>query len=493
MTTSSQFRPTIFALSTVPGKSAVAVVRVSGSESSFILKELTSQKAKIPKERCAAVRKLHNSKDKRLLDDALVLLFKEPKSFTGEDCLEFHLHGGIATINKVLASIKELNDQKKGRYIRYAEPGEFTRRAYQNGKLDLTEVEGIRDVIDAETETQRVAAINSMDGYNKKYFNKMREQILRNTALLSAVVDFGEDYGVDEVGDMLKKVGENISILNSSLQEYLYKSRKIKILLNGIKVTLLGPTNAGKSSLLNKISNKDTAIVSNIAGTTRDIISFPLDINGYKVIIGDTAGIRDTNDTIELEGIKRAKNNATQSDMILAVIPADFAWDLDDKLEKQQELLFIKFIKERSQTLSQKQKMKLIINKVDLRPKISNLLKDQYSTLLNIPVNDIITISCKTNEGIEELMEVLTDEFQKITESTNSADIASVSERAQDIIENDIMVGFQDFFEAKENDDIVMACEALKLSVNGISKITGEAIGVEEMLGVIFSTFCIGK
>ncbi|GMM38278.1 Mss1 protein [Saccharomycopsis crataegensis] len=480
-------KPTIYALSTAPGKAAVAIIRVSGPQSAFILSSLTNGK-KLPSPRASALRKLYTpgTSSQKLLDHALVILFQGPKSFTGEDLLELHLHGGVATVKSVLSAIKSLNDNEKGRFIRYAENGEFTKRAFQNGRLDLTEAEGIRDMIDAETESQRMVAINSMEGYNKKFFTGLRKEIVHNSAMLSALIDFGDDYEVDEVDTLMNNVAKKIESIQGELLEYLKKAEKTQILLDGVKTALLGPTNAGKSSLLNQIANKDAAIVSNIAGTTRDIINFPLDINGYKVIVSDTAGIRSagqTNDIIEIEGIKRAKKKALESDLILIILPAD----LDIKLI---EPAFIEYVKQLQSSSFNKQ-IKLIINKTDL---IDNKekLREKYAERFNLSEDSIKFISCLTREGIDDLVSDLTKSFKLITES-GDADPIGLSERSRDIIANDILFGFEEFFRAKDQGDVVMASEALNLSIEGIGKITGEAVGVEEILGVIFSTFCIGK
>ncbi|KAG2736165.1 hypothetical protein G9P44_000255 [Scheffersomyces stipitis] len=478
-------QPTIYALSTKLGRAAIGVIRVSGPESKYVFNKLTNTKTQ-PKHRVASVRKLYSPKSGILLDEALTLFFKSPNTYTGEDLLELHLHGGTAIIKSVLAAIKELHDPKKGINIRYAENGEFSSRAFVNGRFDLTEIEGIRDMIDAETETQRIASLSSLTGNTKELFSQWRAGILNNIALMTTLIDFGEDHDLEETAQLFDNVEENIKKLEQEIHKYLQKVRSSETLLRGIRMVLLGPPNAGKSSLLNLLANEDAAIVSDIAGTTRDIIDVPLDINGYKVVIGDTAGIRDTEsaDKIEIEGMKRAIAKSYNCDLILAVLP----FETDNKSDLHQLISHLSSLRELNRPVL------VVLNKEDL---IKNLGEKQellkyFSEKLQISPEYFHVVSCLTGGGINSLKSALSHTFRAIT-SSETTDPIIISSRAQDLLENDVLQGFEDFCSWKARDDVVLATESLKQSVEGIGKITGDAIGVEEILGVVFSSFCIGK
>jgi tRNA modification GTPase len=418
-----------------------------------------------------------------LLDEALTLYFQAPKTYTGENILELHLHGGTAIIQSVLNTIGSLHDPDNGINIRYAQNGEFSQRAFINGRFDLTELEGVREMIDAETETQRIAALSSLTGDSKKIFHHWREQIVNNIALLTTVIDFGEEHDLEEVAELFNTVDSNITAISTDINQYLAKIRRSEILMKGIKLVLLGPPNAGKSSILNFLANKDAAIVSDIAGTTRDVIDVPLDIAGYKVVVGDTAGIRsiDLADSIEREGIKRAKDKSLTSDLVLVILP------LDGEVDHHHLAQHISVLK------TENKKIVVILNKQDLiqstnyEPHVESL-----STELGLAKDDFHVVSCLTGYGMSELSESLVHQFKTITQS-ESTDPVVISARAQDLLVNDVLYGFEQFKVWKEQEDVVLATESLKQSAEGIGKITGDAIGVEEILGVVFSSFCIGK
>lgn len=480
----ANFRPTIYALSTKFARSAIGVVRISGPQSSYIYGKLTNSKRE-PIDRIASVRRLYSPETKVLLDESLALFFKGPKSYTGEDILELHLHGGTAIIQSVLKEIRNLHNPERGIIIRHAENGEFSQRAFVNGRFDLTEIEGIREMIDAETETQRVAALSSLTGNNKKLFSLWREEILHNVALLTTLIDFGEDHDIEEVAELFTTVEEKINDLSSEIRNYLQKVQSSEVLLNGIKLTLIGPPNAGKSSILNYLANKEAAIVSSIAGTTRDIIDVPLEINGYKIVVGDTAGIRSVSvasDVIEKEGIRRAKEKSLTGDLVLAVLPVCEEVNYD---ELQSHLNTLK---------AQNREVLVILNKEDLLAKEkprSDILKE-FSGKLDLDSSKIFLVSCTSGTGMNDLVSGLTQSFKHISE-TETSDPIIVSSRVQDLLKNDVLYGFEQFKYWKDQDDVVLATESLKQSVEGIGKITGEAIGLEEVLGVVFSSFCIGK
>ncbi|ODQ81695.1 hypothetical protein BABINDRAFT_159952 [Babjeviella inositovora NRRL Y-12698] len=474
--------PTIYALSTKLGRAAISVVRISGSESKYIYEKLTGATTP-PKPKTASVRKLYSPETGIMLDEALTFFFQGPKTYTGEDLLELHLHGGNAVVAAVLKAIKHLHNSQTDNYIRYAENGEFSRRAFQNGRFDLTEVEGIREMIDAETESQRVAALSSMKGENKQLFFGWREEIVKNVALLTTVIDFGEDHDLEEVTELFDTVETNILVLQDEINGYLTRIQRSEILLKGIKLTLLGPPNAGKSSLLNSIANREAAIVSDIAGTTRDVIDIPLDINGYKVVIGDTAGIRAIGeaDKIEAEGIKRAKKKSLDGNLVILVLP------INEKFIDSSLIEHIKEVKSDQRVIVVLNKCDLVADRVERQQAI-----DHFITILGLPKDSFATVSCLSSFGMDELLEILTQEFKSIT-LTEDHDPITISQRSRDIFQNDVLFGFSQFRQFKDEEDIVLATEGLKHSIEGIGKITGQSVGIEEVLGVVFSNFCIGK
>ncbi|AOA61454.1 tRNA modification GTPase MSS1, mitochondrial [Komagataella phaffii CBS 7435] len=479
--------PTIYALSTKQGRSAIAVIRISGPSTLDVFKRLSriDDDKRLQRHRLASVRKLYDPKSGVLLDEALSLFFKGPNSYTGEDVLELHVHGGNAVVKCVLNAIKYLHESAAP--IRYADPGEFSRRGFQNGKFDLTEVEGVRDMIDAETEFQRVSALTSLKGETRHLFHRWRTEIVKNVALLTTVIDFGEDHDIEEVNELFGRVAKNIDLLEAEIKNYLEKVKRSEILMKGIKLSLIGPPNAGKSSLLNVLSDSDSVIVSDIPGTTRDSIDIPLDVGGYKVVIGDTAGIRSFEDAdiIEKEGIKRATTKSLNSDVAVIILPVDLR-EINSDLIKHIENL-------KSSTSSCSENILVALNKSDLLedPNQHSQIIKQFSEALKLPESTFCLISCANRDGIDSLMGTLIERFKIITLTTNS-DPISISQRSQDILSNDVLHGFQEFRSYNGIDD-VLATESLRYSVEGIGKITGEAVGIEEILGVVFSSFCIGK
>lgn len=471
---------TIYALSTHLTRSALGVIRITGPQSLYVYQQLT-QSRRVPKPRVTSVQTLKAGTG-AVLDEALTVFFKAPYSYTGEDSLELHVHGGVAIIKRVLAEIGRLHDPGNGKTIRYAENGEFSKRSFINGRFDLTELEGVREMIDAETETQRAVAVGMMMGKNKRVFKAWRHQTLSNIAKLTTIIDFGDDIDSDDTHGLIQHVKNDIQALTADINQFLVNTEKSQILLDGIRLTLIGPPNAGKSSLLNQISDTDAAIVSSIAGTTRDSIQVPLDINGYKVILGDTAGIRSVSgaDEIEAQGITKAKTKAASSDVVLVMLPADYDFASDD-FNRYMET--IKLDGHGPRIIG-------VLNKQDLAtPHHIKAATQQFQSVLNVPV---VAISCKTGTGIPELLQMLTTVFREISSTTNTDPII-ISERVKDLLKNDIVYGFDQFQHWISQDDVVLATESLQQAVQGIGKITGEAIGIEEILGVVFSSFCIGK
>ena len=317
---------TIYALSTGPGVSGIAIIRVSGKSASTVIKSLTSQE--IPKPRVASLRKINNINTSELIDEGIIIWFPGPESYTGEDMAEIHVHGGKAVVLAIQKEIAKVNN------CRLAEPGEFTKLAFQNGKINLLKAESIADLISAETEIQRLQAVKIMKGKSSKKFNELREKLLKILSFVEAKIDFPEE---DLPEENLKKIKKDSSDVLNEINKILNDQKVGEIIREGFKIAIVGPTNAGKSSLLNNLSNREVAIVSEIAGTTRDVVETHLNIDGYPVIISDTAGIRDSRDEIEKKGIKLSLSKAENADLKLVVVDAksiDLSCFLNDLLKK---------------------------------------------------------------------------------------------------------------------------------------------------------------
>ena len=300
---------TIYALSTGPGVSGVAIVRISGPEASKAIKLLT--KKDLPTPRIATLRKINNINTSELIDEGLILWFPGPQSYTGEDTAEIHVHGGKAV---VLALQNEISKIKN---CRLAEAGEFTKLAFQNGKINLLKAESISDLISSETEIQRKQAMKIMTGKSSDKFNSLRERLLKILSNIEAKIDFPED---DLPSTILKNINSETKNIKQEIQKILNDQKVGERIREGFKIAIVGPANAGKSSLLNYLSQRDVAIVSEIAGTTRDVIEAHLNLDGFPVVLSDTAGIRESKDEIERKGIKLALEKAENADLTLIVL-----------------------------------------------------------------------------------------------------------------------------------------------------------------------------
>ena len=357
---------TIFALSTGPGISGVAIIRVSGPETSKVIELLTNKI--IPTPRVATLRKINKINSSELIDEGIILWFPGPQSYTGEDMAEFHIHGSKPAIEALHASILQVEN------CRLAEPGEFTKLAFQNGKINLLKAESIADLISSETELQRKQALEIMNGKSANKFNELRVKLLRILSHIEAKIDFPEDDLPNDISNNIKKVCSEVLI---NIKKILEDQKVGEIIREGFKIAIVGPTNAGKSSLLNYLSNRDVAIVSEIAGTTRDVIETHLNIEGYPVIVSDTAGIRESKNEIEKKGIKLALKKAEGADLKLVVIDAkspDFKGVFKDLVDK--DSIFV-------------------VNK-------SDLLNEELNP--EIKKKDHILISIKNKKNVEDLV-----------------------------------------------------------------------------------------
>ena len=442
---------TIYALSTGPGVSGVAIVRISGPEASNAIKLLT--KKDLPSPRIATLRKINNINTSELIDEGIIIWFPGPESYTGEDMAEVHVHGGKAI---VLALQNELS---KIENFRLAEPGEFTKIAFQNGKINLLKAESIGDLISAETEMQRLQAVKIMEGKSAEKFNDLREKLLKILSFIEAKIDFPEESLPDENIKQIKK--DTTEVLNK-IKKILDDQKIGEIIREGFKIAIVGPTNAGKSSLLNNLSNRDVAIVSEVAGTTRDVIETHLNIDGYPVIISDTAGIRNSKDEIEKKGIKLSLDRAEKADLKLVVVDAksiDFSGFLNDLL---------------------KDNAILVINKSDL-----------INGELDLEVNklDHVLISLKENINLDKLILMIKKKLK--TKFVINNDILITRERHRQHLIH-CLDNLKNFLEKNDKKDFDKAAEDLRLATRNLGMIVGK-VDVEEILGSIFNDFCIGK
>jgi tRNA modification GTPase len=442
---------TIYALSTGPGLSGVAIIRVSGNESKNVIVSLTGRP--VPTPRSAVVRKINNINTSELIDEGLILWFPGPHSYTGEDMVEFHVHGSRAVIKAIHSSISKIKN------CRLAEPGEFTKLAFQNGKINLLKAESIADLIASETEIQREQAIKIMNGKSAKTFNNLREKLLKNLSYVEAKIDFPEE---DLPKDILKNIKQDLSEVTNKVEKILDDQKVGERIREGFKIAIVGPTNAGKSSLLNFLSNREVAIVSEVAGTTRDVIETHLNINGYPVVVSDTAGIREAKDEIEKKGIKLAFKKAEEADLRLVVI-------------EPKNLNFTGFLKDLFDENSI-----LIINKCDLQ---QVNLSDQLKKLNHV------LISIKNNTNIDKLILKIKDNLKN--KFITNQDILITRERHREHLEQ-CLTYLKNFEEKNNLNDFDKAAEDLRLATHHLGMIVGK-VDVEEILGSIFNDFCIGK
>ena len=442
---------TIFALSTGPGISGVAIIRVSGPEASTVIETLTGKE--IPKPRMATLRKISNYNTSELIDEGIIIWFPGPESYTGEDMAEIHVHGGKAVVLAVQNQISKLKN------CRLAEPGEFTKLAFQNGKINLLKAESIADLISAETEIQRLQALKIMKGNSSKKFNLLRAKLLKVLSFIEAKIDFPEE---DLPEDNIKKLKDESTNVLYEIQKILNDQKVGEMIREGFKIAIVGPTNAGKSSLLNNLSKREVAIVSEIAGTTRDVIETRLNIDGYPVIISDTAGIRNSKDEIEKKGIKLSLSVAEDADLKLVVVDAKSV-DLSDFLY---DLL--------------KNNAILVVNKSDL---LKGKLHPEVSKL------DHVLISLKDDLNIDKLIlkiknilknKFILDEDILITRERHRQHLIQCAEHLKNFLNNN------------NKKDFDTAAEDLRLATRHLGMIVGK-VDVEEILGSIFNDFCIGK
>jgi len=442
---------TIYALSSGPGISGIAVIRISGQETSKVIKLLTGKN--VPKPRVATLRKINKIGTYELIDEGIILWFPGPESYTGEDMAEIQVHGSKAVIDALHTSISDIEN------CRLAEPGEFTKLAFQNGKINLLKAESVADLISSETEIQRQQAIKIMNGKSADQFNYLREKLLKILSHVEAKIDFPDEDLPNDILEEIKKSSDDVLI---NIKKILDDQKVGERIREGFKIAILGPTNAGKSSLLNHLSNRDVAIVSEIAGTTRDVIETHLNIDGYPVIVSDTAGIRESKNEIEKKGIKLSLNRAEEADLKLVVVDAknlDFTDVLKGLLD---------------------QNAILVINKSDL---LEGDIDPEIKKL------DHVLISIKENLNIDELISKIKNNLKN--KFITSDDILITRERHRQHLEQ-CLEHLKNFNKKNEVEDFDKAAEDLRLATRHLGMIVGK-VDVEEILGSIFNDFCIGK
>ncbi len=445
---------TIYALSSAAGRAGVSVVRVSGPQAQDSLFALTNAHIK---SRIATLCKLVDPKDGHVIDHALVLSFVAPNSFTGENCVEYQCHGSVAVLSELLDFLSSQPSH------RMAEPGEFTRRAFENGKMDLTEAEAVADLIHAETSLQKQQALIQMDGGLSSIYMEWGERLKKSLAYLEASIDFADEELPD---DFLTPILVDLRDLMSAIGRHLDDNRRGERLRDGFSVVVIGVPNAGKSSLINCLTQRDVAIVSDISGTTRDVIEAHLDIGGYPVIISDTAGLRPeelTNagqDKIESEGIRRALEKAKNAD--LKILMFDGSQSLDEQIE--------------TNNLIDEQSL-VVVNKSDLDSKLE---------IDDIKGNKIF-VSVSSGENIEVLLGAIKTQLDGVMGGFGEG-VSLTRQRHREGL-SDVKFSIERALESQQMD---LIAEDIRLAMRLLGKITGR-VDVEDLLDVIFSDFCIGK
>ena len=442
---------TIYALSSGSGISGIAVIRISGENTKKIITNLVS--GNLPSPRIATLKKFNKINTSELIDEGILIWFPGPDSYTGEDMAEIHVHGSIAVIRAILDQLSKIDN------CRLAEPGEFTKIAFQKGKINLLKAESISDLISAETEIQRLQAVKIMSGKSSYKFNSLREKLLKILSNVEAKIDFPDE---DLPNDVVKNIKHDSENIRKEIEKILNDQRVGERIREGFKIAIVGPANSGKSSLLNYLSNRDVAIVSEIAGTTRDVVEAHLNLDGYPVVVSDTAGIRESKDEIEKKGIKLSLKRAEDADLNIIVIEPksiDFTGFLNDLVSD---------------------KAVIVINKIDLGfESISEKIK-KYKP---------IYISIKNEKNLPDLINAIKEKLKN--KFLNSEQTLITRERHRQSLEACVN-HLKNFEEKNSKEDFDKAAEDLRLATRHLGVIVGK-VDVEEILGSIFSDFCIGK
>ena len=440
----------IFALSSGTGPCGIAIIRLSGPDTLKICKLISNQQR--IKENYINLCKFIDPSNGAIIDpEALLLWFPKPNSFTGDDLAEFHIHGSNAVISYFL---KVLSDQDN---CRLAEPGEFTKIAFQNNKIDLLKAESIGDLIHSETELQRKQAVNIVNGNASKYYEELRKKLIKSLSFIEAKIDFDEE---DLPENVLKEAQKSIKDIYKDIRRIIDDNQIGEKIRDGFRVSIVGETNVGKSSLLNLLSKRDVAIVSDEAGTTRDVIETYLNLEGFPVILADTAGIREAKNDIEKKGISLALNKFKEADLNIVVV------DNSNKI-----------ISDKIKSMINKDTI-VLLNKSDVQSK----------EIHNFDV-DTVLASVKDNKNIDKLINLIKQKLNKKFSSKNSALITRERHRVK---LNECLKEIDKFLKKDQNKDLELAAEDLRMATRHLGGIVGK-VDVEEILGSIFKDFCIGK
>lgn len=448
---------TIVALATPRGKSGVAVIRISGEHYAEALSLLGVTSLLTP--RYAHYRSLTNTTTKSLIDKVLVIYFPGPYSFTGEDVLEIHCHGGPVIISEIIGILLESS------HIRYAEQGEFTRRALTNGKMDLFQAEALADIIDAETEKQKQVATSQLYGNSSSYISQLEDRLIEARAFCEAFIDFPDD---DLPDDMFEQIDERIEAPLQSISALLSTAQHGKSIREGIKVAIVGVPNAGKSTLINALADRRVAITSEEPGTTRDAIEVKLDIQGVPFCIYDTAGLRDAMNAIEAEGVKIANERANEADLVLILIDPTQSTPLQQDIASRfvsRETIFI-------------------VNKIDLTSPDNEILSSFSGVFSGVVSRETIFLSAEQGVGVD----ILVRELERFAGSHAVESIQISRQRHINHLQEARVLLSQ----AKESGDLVIKAEYLTLACKELSLLTGK-IQHEKILDALFGSFCIGK
>lgn len=455
------YSDTIFALSSGAGRAGVAVIRLSGPAAGPTLCALLARDH-VPKPRFAVYAPLRDPASGEHLDDAVAIYFKGPASFTGEDVVELHVHGGRAVIDGVLDCLSRQPD------LRIAEPGEYSRRAFENGKMDLTEAEGIADLIDAETSAQRRQAVRQMAGELGELYEGWRARLMKALAHIEADIDFPDE---DLPDGIVPVVRGDLAAVYGEMQKHLADNRRGERLREGFQIVILGAPNAGKSSLLNRLARREAAIVSDIAGTTRDTIEVHLDLGGFPVTMVDTAGLRESGDVIESEGVRRAAARADNADLRLVVVDhADWP-HIDPEAARLLDTDTV-----------------ILVNKVDEADDAADLTAVWRGNAIDGSVLElpVLPISAMSGKGVESLLQLLETRVKEGLDFAGPVPLTRLRHRkALEQAGEHLSRGLQ-------TDIAELAAEDVRLAVREIGKITGR-VDVEDLLDIIFGDFCIGK